>query len=57
MNEGKTTPKIDLNGIGFKDAVVIGIYYKGKLLATIEDSNDELFDENVEIKMIKKTNY
>ena len=56
MNEGKTTPKIDLNGIGFKDAVVIGIYYKGKLLATIEESSDELFDENVEIKMIKKTN-
>ena len=49
--------KLDTNGIGFGDAVAIGIYYKGKLLALIEESNDERFDNNVEIKMIKKTNH
>lgn len=49
--------KLDTNGIGFGDAVAIGIYYKGKLLALIEESSDERFDNNVEIKMIKKTNH
>lgn len=49
--------KLDTNGIGFGDAVAIGIYYKEKLLALIEESNDERFDNNVEIKMIKKTNH
>lgn len=49
--------KLDTNGIGFGDAVAIGIYYKGKLLALIEESSDERFTDDVEIKMIKKTNY
>lgn len=49
--------KLDTNGIGFSDAVAIGIYYKGKLLALIEESSDERFTDDVEIKMIKKTNY
>lgn len=49
--------KLDTNGIGFGDAVAIGIYYKGKLLALIEESSDERFTDDVEIKMIKKTNH
>lgn len=53
----KMESKLDTNGIGFGDAVAIGIYYKGKLLALIEESSDERFTDDVEIKMIKKTNH